>query len=332
MDATDWTAEELGQLSRGYQASCVLAAAADLDLVASMGDGPFTAAVAAVRLRSDLRGMTILLDAMAALRLIGKSSDRYHIPETLRDLLDGRKPGNQLAMAQHHANCLRRWTQLASVVRTGHPAARQPSIRGEQADHAAFIEAMDNVSGPVADRLIAEIRPLAFRHLLDVGGGSGTWTLALLRAYPEARATLFDLPAVIPLARQRVQQAGLAERVTLAAGDYTTDPLPGAADLAWLSAIVHQNSRLQNRQLFARVFAALENGGRVLIRDILMDESRTAPATGALFAVNMLVGTERGGTFTFEELRHDLESAGFVDAQVRRRDPGMHSIISAGKP
>ena len=108
--------------------------------------------------------------------------------------------------------------------------------------------------------------------------------------------------------------------------------LPSGADLAWVSAIVHQNSRAQNRRLFANVFQALVPGGRISIRDVLMEESRIEPVAGALFAVNMLVATEGGGTFTFEELRKDLETASFVEAAVLRRDEGMNSIAVARKP
>jgi len=114
--------------------------------------------------------------------------------------------------------------------------------------------------------------------------------------------------------------------------DFYTDQLPHGVDLAWVSAIVHQNSREQNRQLFARTFASLTSGGLILIRDILMGDSRTSPVAGALFAVNMLVATDQGGTFTFEELRQDLASVGFVEAEVLRRDQGMHSITAARKP
>jgi len=167
---------------------------------------------------------------------------------------------------------------------------------------------------------------------LDVGGASGTWTLAFLRACPSATATLFDLADVLPMARRRLTEAGMAEGVTLVAGDFMADPLPAGADLAWVSAIVHQNSREQNRQLFAKVFQALQPAGRIAIRDILMDATRTRPAAGALFAVNMLVATAGGGTFTFEELREDLEAGGFVRPTVVRRDEGMNSIVVAGKP
>jgi predicted O-methyltransferase YrrM len=234
-------------------------------------------------------------------------------------------------MTQHQANCLRRWSQLAQVVKTGKAAERTPSIRGEEADYASFITAMDNVSGPIADRVVFEIQPLEFHHLLDVGGASGTWTIAFLRAHRHATATIFDLPHVIPLAEQRLTNAGLRERVKLVAGDFYTDSLPKGADFVWLSAIVHQNSREQNRALFAKVFAALADDGRLAIRDILMNPTRTAPVAGALFAANMLVGTPAGGTFTFEELKEDLASAGFRNAGVLRRDEGMNSVVIAEK-
>ena len=99
-----------------------------------------------------------------------------------------------------------------------------------------------------------------------------------------------------------------------------------------MSAIVHQNSRDQNRRLLHKVFQALVPGGRIAIRDILMEESRTSPVAGALFAINMLVATEGGGTFTFNELREDLESAGFDQMAVTRQDEGMNSVVIARKP
>ena len=131
-----------------------------------------------------------------------------------------------LAMAQHQAHCLRNWAQLARVVQTGQPAQRMLTVRGEQGDQEAFIEAMHNISAPWADQVIQAIQPLQFRHLLDVGGASGTWTVALLRACPGAQATLFDLAPVLPLARKRLREAGLGERVRLVAGDFMKDLLP----------------------------------------------------------------------------------------------------------
>ena len=236
-------------------------------------------------------------------------------------------------MAQHQANCLRNWAQLAQVVKTGRPAERFPSVRGEAGDAESFIGAMHNVSPPNADQVIQAVQPLAFQHLLDIGGASGTWTHRL-----PARLPFSPSHALRPAARHS-HGAGvvstpekLAKRVKLVAGDFMTDPLPPGADLAWVSAIVHQNSRAQNRALFAKVFQALRPGGRIAIRDILMEEAAPIRWPGALFAVNMLVATEGGGTFTFSELREDLESVGFAKAAVRRQDEAMNSVVVAKKP
>ncbi|MBZ5535192.1 MAG: methyltransferase domain-containing protein [Acidobacteriia bacterium] len=327
-----WTREEVLELARGFQPACVLAAAADLNLFSRLCTRPLTAEEAANAATSDIRGTTVLLDALTALKLLDKQGARYSIPPSLVSMLTEHGTSSVLAMTQHQANCLRRWAQLAWVVKNGRPADRTPSVRGEEADAASFIGAMQTLSAPLADTLIREIQPLEFRHLLDIGGGSGTWTVAFLNACPAAKATLFDLPHVIPLTKELLTEAGLNDRVSLVAGDYLIGPLPHGADLAWVSAIVHQNSREQNQGLFNRIFRSLDPGGRIAIRDILMDPSRTLPVAGALFAVNMLVGTESGGTFTDEELKTDLEGAGFRDVAVARREEGMNSIVVAKKP
>ena len=327
-----WTTDRLLELGRGYQPAAIFVAAAELSIFEALAPEPLSAAELARKLDCDLRALSILLDALAALQLLVRQNERYCLPPGGNEFLTVSGRQSVVAMAQHQANCLRRWAQLARVVKTGAPAERAPSVRGEQGDLEAFIGAMDNISAPVADQVIQAIQPLRFGRLLDVGGASGTWTMAFLRACPSATATLFDLPEVLPLARRRLAAVGMSERLRLVAGDYLTDPLPPGADLAWVSAIVHQNSRVQNRKLFARVFEALEPAGRLAIRDVLMDGTRTRPASGALFAVNMLVGTAGGGTFTFQELREDLQAAGFINPMVVRRDEGMNSILVAEKP
>ncbi len=327
-----WSAEDILTLGRSYQGAAVLAAAADLDLFSALSPAPLSAAQLGGKLECDSRALTILLDALVALRLLNKAGNTYAVPSGLDALLTPDGAQSVLAMAQHQGHCLRNWAQLARVVKTGLPAESIPGIRGEEGAQEAFIGAMHNISAPNADAVIRSVHPLQFRHLLDIGGASGTWTIAFLRACPTAQATLFDLPHVIPMARRRLAAAGLEARVRLVAGNFMQDALPPGADLAWVSAIVHQNSRAQNRALFGKVFAALAPGGRIAIRDILMEADRTQPVAGALFAVNMLVATEGGGTFTFAELREDLEAEGFVEAVIARADEAMNAVIVAKKP
>ncbi len=328
----EWTADRLLEMARGYQAAAVLGAAADLNLFDALGAGPVSADDLSRQLGCDARGLTILLDALTALQLVLKHNDRYLLPPEAEPFLTRMGSQTIAGMARHQANCSRRWVQLARVVKTGQPAEREPSVQGAAGDLEAFIQAMNDVSSPVADEVIQAIQPLEFTRLVDIGGGSGTWTLAFLRACPSGTVALFDVPEVLPLAKRRVAAAGMLQRVELVPGDYLSTPFPPGADLMWASAVVHQNSREENRRLFRLAFQSLRPGGRMAVRDVLMDETRTRPVAGALFAVNMLVGTPRGGTFTFDELRDDLASAGFVKTTLARRDAGMNSVVVSEKP
>jgi predicted O-methyltransferase YrrM len=146
------------------------------------------------------------------------------------------------------------------------------------------------------------------------------------------KATLFDKPEVIEIARQRLGKAGVLDRVTLVPGDFYRDPLPAGHDLAFISAIIHQNSPEQNVSLFRNVFQALNRGGRVVIRDHVMEPDRTRPKEGALFAVNMLVSTAAGRTYTYDEIKACLEQAGFIEIRLLQKGERMDALVEAFKP
>jgi len=321
--------EQILEMMRSYQVPCMLAAAADLDLFEKLVSMPRTATEVATATGYDLRGVTILLDALAAVKIIVKKNNHYSISPELVPYLSEESPQSVIAMIRHQANCLRRWSRLPWTIQTGKPDDPGPSILGKEADTASFIEAMNVVSHGIADKLIQEIHPGNVRCVLDLGGASGSWTLAWLKAEPTSRAIIFDLPHVISIARERLAASPFKARVELQAGDFNTDDLPKGADLAWVSTIIHQNSQDQNRALYQRVATALEHHGWIYIRDIIMDSSRTAPVAGALFAVNMLSGTEGGNCYSFAEIQEDLQSAGFTGVELVRRDEGMHSIVRA---
>lgn len=333
--ARGWTREDVLGLGRGYQPMCVLLAGAELELYDLLAEKSLSVGEVCAAVGADERGMTILLDALAGLEILEKTGEKYRLAGSLGEVLTSGGRQSVLAMIQHQGNCLRRWSELARVVKVGKPAGRGTSVRGVEKDHAAFIEAMDNISRHAAGEVIEAVaRELpgglpGVKHVLDVGGGSGTWTIAWLRKFPGARATLFDLPGVIPLAWGRLGEAGMLNRVRLVEGDFEQDALPGGADVVWLSAIIHQNPRKVNRELFKKIRAAVEAGGRLLIRDIVMEADRTRPAAGALFAVNMLTGTQSGGTFTLGELEEDLRAAGWREVRLVRRDEGMNAVVEA---
>lgn len=324
------TMTDILRLARNFMESRILLTAAELDLFTILGGPPLPAGAIAERTGADVRALTVLLDALSAMGLLLKEEGAYGTAPALSPVLSAEGRDSVLPMVLHAAHLWERWSRLTAVVR-GESAPLEGFSRGK-GEVGAFIGAMHVVADPVAPAIVAEVRPGPARRLLDVGGASGTYTIAFLKAVPGMKATLFDRPGVVEMARKRLLEAGLLERVTLIAGDFSRDALPGGHDLAFVSAIIHQNSPEENRRLFENVYRSLTGGGRIVIRDHVMKDDRTRPREGALFAVNMLVGTEGGGTYTFEEIRSWLEAAGFSGVRLLREGERMDGLVDAFKP
>jgi SAM-dependent methyltransferase len=168
-------------------------------------------------------------------------------------------------------------------------------------------------------------------RLLDVGGGSGAYSIAFARANPSLEAVILDLATVLPIAEGHVAEAGLAGRVLTRAGDLRKDDLGAGFDLVLLSSICHMLDSAGNRDLLRRAFAALSPGGRVVISDFVLAEDRTSPRQAALFSINMLVGTDGGDCYTVGEYTAWLREAGFAEV-VRRDLPGPASLVIGTRP
>jgi len=168
-------------------------------------------------------------------------------------------------------------------------------------------------------------------RFIDIGGASGTYTWAFLETLPQSEGTIFDLPVAIREARRRFAGTPLESRVSFAEGDFYRDELPGGFDFAWVSAIIHQHGRAESQALYEKAYRALNAGGRIAVRDFVMDANRTSPAQGTLFGINMLVGTENGMVYTFDEIRADLEAAGFVNIRLAVPAETMSAVVVAEK-
>jgi SAM-dependent methyltransferase len=324
--------QDILELARGFMDCRVFLSAAELDLFTLLAPAPLPIQEVENRTGADCRGLTILLDALSAMGLLEKREEGYRCPPSVSRFLSADAPDSVLPVVLHMAGLWKRWSSLTSIVR-GTPISHQgtASLRGPD-ELRAFIGAMDVIAKPLAPRIIADVHPGPSRHLLDVGGASGTYTIAFLQATPGMKATLFDKPEVIEIARERLRNAGVLDRVTLVPGDFYRDQLPSGHDLAFISAIIHQNSPDQNVGLFRNVFRSLDRGGRVVIRDHVMEDDRTRPKEGALFAVNMLVSTAGGRTYTYDEIRGCLEEAGFIKVRLLQKGEHMDALVEAFKP
>ena len=233
-------------------------------------------------------------------------------------------------MVRHMASLWKRWSRLSDIVKDIEGTREEFHFDRNIEELQAFIGAMHVAGTPLAKQVVAAVDANDSRKLLDVGGGSGTYTIAFLRAVPEMKATLFDLPEVIEMARERLSQEGLLERTTLVAGSFHTDEFPEGHDLALISAIIHSNSPEENLALYKKVFRSLNKGGRILIRDHIMDQDRIHPKDGAIFAINMLVGTS-GGTYTYKEIEDGLSQAGFTRIRLLKQGEHMDAVVEAFK-
>ena len=327
-DAAGTVPDDLADTVRGYMPSRVVLTALELDLFSLLGRGPAGAAEATSALGTDLRATTILLDALVALGLLTKQDGAYtNAPPAARFLAAGSKDDASTAL-KHNLSLWATWSSLTEVVRTGRPPPRKELAERDDSWTTPFIAAMHKNAALRAPVVVGAVGAEGVRRLIDIGGGSGAFAIAFAQASPALEAVVFDLPAVTPIAEGHIAAAGLSGRVRTRVGDLRKDDFGSGHDLALLSAICHMLGPEENRDLLRRVFAALAPGGRLVIQDHVMAEDRTTPRAGAMFAVNMLVGTERGGTFTEGEYTAWLSEAGF--GEVRKiAMPGPNDLLVA---
>ncbi len=317
---------------RSFMKSRVILSAAELDFFSKLNGNLISAEDLADMLGLDKKGTARLLDCLVTFDLLEKKKNRYHTTEK-GSYLSSKHPESVLPMINHMNAIWENWSRLTDVVRKGIKPDMRPVVDSDaKKDRHAFIGAM-HVAARRISKKIADVYDLStFKNLLDIGGGSGAYTIAFLTKYPNLNAVIFDLEGVIPITKEKIAESGLQHRVRFLAGDFYEDDLPGGCDLALLSAIIHQNSPQQNLALYQKIYNALIPGGRLIIRDHIMDESRTNPPAGALFALNMLVNTPAGDTYTLKEVKDTLQAAGFAEIKLALSGREMDSLVEAVKP
>ncbi len=323
------TSEILEEL-REFMKNRVVITAAELGLFDVLVEKPGQKAVDIAKAKGlNERALSRLMDCLVALEYLDKKDDSYFITEKGGFLTSGHQE-TILPMVLHYVHLWDNWSGLTDSVKLGYNP-RRIGVMADPNRQKSFIGAMHVVGRDLANEIAAFYDADDRQVLLDVGCGSGVYTIAFLRRYENLRAVLFDLPGVISIAREYIKAENLADRVEFVEGDFYADPLPGGSDLVILSAIIHQNSPRENISLYRKVYDALVPGGKLLIRDHVMDKDRTSPPAGALFALNMLVCTPGGDTYTFSEIKAQLEKAGFSEVRLLRKGLKMDCLVEAKK-
>lgn len=316
------------EMATAFQRSRPLLTAYELGVFTVLNEEQRTSTDVAAAVGAEPRATERLMNALVAMGLLEKQGPLFrNSPGAAAHLVKGR-PGYMAGLA-HTNNLWNTWSSMTDTVRQGRPAAIGAiNDRGSEWLRP-FIAAMHWRARQSAGDVVALLDLEGVSRVLDVGGGSGAYAMAFVRARRGITAVVFDLPSVVPLTRTYIQEEGLSAEVDTATGDYLRDSLGGGYDLVFLSAVIHSNSADQNRLLIQKAAAALEPGGRLVVQDFLMNEDRTGPLQAALFALNMLVGTEAGDTYTESELRSWMAAAQLHD--ITRIDTAVGTNLLVGR-
>jgi SAM-dependent methyltransferase len=319
--------ERLQQMHFSFAAERVLSTSLKFDVYSHIAAGKKTAGEIAAAAGASERGMRMLLDALVGVELLAKREGRYEIaPDMARYLV--RESPEYMGTFLATDSLWEAWGHLADAVREGKP---QRSVSEQEAAEDFFpvlVRTLHITNSESARRLAPQLVAGAKKGLrvLDIGCGSGVWSIAIAKADPQARITAFDYPQVLDTTRQFAEREGVGDRTEYLAGDFRVAKFPERSyDIAILGNIVHGEGEARTRDLFSRVHRALDSGGRLAIADMIPNDERTGPPFPLLFALNMLVNTDQGDTYTLAEYRKWLTGAGF--GGVETLDVASHSPV-----
>ena len=332
--STDWHPGTLLQLSGSYWKTCTLHAAVKLDIFTLIGDNTLTAREITQKTAWDDRGLTMLLDALAAMSLLSKTPAGYTNTPAAADFLSKNSDRYIGYMIMHHHHLADSWVHLDEAVTRGGPIRERSPVSSEEW-REAFLMGMFNNAMAMAPDVADSIDLSGCTRLLDMGGGPGTYAIHFCRANPDLTAVVFDLPATRPFAEKTIARFGLSDRIVFTDGDYTTGdiPLEQGFDAAWLSHVLHGEGPEQASGIVSHAAGKLVSGGQLLIHDFILDDTRDRPEFAALFSLNMLLGTQSGQSYSESEIREMMARAGLTDiVRIDYTGPTQSGILKGPMP
>ncbi|HTV14797.1 MAG TPA: methyltransferase [Acidobacteriaceae bacterium] len=329
------TPERIMQMAWGYVPPLVLEAAIRHRVFDVLDAGPMNMEQVVTATGASRRGLTAIMNVLVGLDYLSRDAQRrYALTPESSAFLVSTKPGFQGGLIRHCSeHLIPRWLHLNDVVAAGTPVS---AVNEETTGGAFFHE------------FVMDIFPMSFgaaqflaKHLsygdagepvrvLDLAAGSAVWSIAVALSSPRVHATAVDWPEVIPVTKKSVGRFGLSDRFSFIEGDLHDAAFGSGYQLATLGHILHSEGEARSRELLAKTHAALASGGTIAIQEFLVNPERTGPLNGLFFAVNMLVNTQTGNTWSFEEIAAWLEEAGFVNPRTLA-SPGPSPLILATK-
>jgi SAM-dependent methyltransferase len=330
------TPERLMQFGFAYAPPLIITAAVSNKVFDSLESGSKTVDQISKETGASARGLRMLMNALVGLELLKKDRhQKYSLTPESAAFLVSNKPGALAGFFRLNVTQLvSKWLQLGDVVRTGRPA-QAVNQEGEGTEFfSGLVENIIPMSYATAQTLADHLKLAKAKNevrVLDLAAGSGIWGIVLAQASARVRVTAVDWAGMIPTTKRITQKFSVGARFKFIEGDLLEADFGSGYDIATLGHILHSEGEERSRQLLKKTFRALKSGGTIAIAEWLVNDERTQPLPPLMFAVQMLVNTEKGDTFSFNEIKSWLEEAGFK--KVRKLEaPGPSPLILATKP
>ncbi len=327
--------ERIVKMMWAFAPPLLIDAAVENRLFDVLDQNPLTPEQLSAATGASQRGIVALADALVGFEFLTKDQQgRYQLTPESAAFLVHRKPAFQGGIFHHvKSDLVPRWLQVSDAVRSGRPV-----IAGNQQEQGAaffeqFVEALFPMGYPAAKALAADLKVAEAKEqtrVLDVGAGSGVWGIALAQASPLVQVTAVDWERVLGTTKRMVARLKLEDRFRFVPGDMLEADYGSNYAVATLGHILHSEGVERSKTLLRRVHDALRPGGTIAIAEFLVNAERTGPPQGLIFAVNMLVHTDQGGTFSFEEISDWLRDSGFKNMRLLDA-PGPSPLILAEK-
>ena len=294
-----------------YWETKILLTAVKLDVFSAIDERTKTVQDIASRLRADPPTLSLLLNALVAMKLLTKEGELYGNSSIAIKYLVRSSPqyvGHLLLLHDAEWN---NWGKLEETIRTGKRTVDRHVFETDPELGSHVLAVLNRIGQQSGPDLAKRLKLGGRERMCDLGGGAGTNAIAFCQVYPDLHATVFDLPETLKLTEKTVKEAGLDSRIALHPGNFNRDALGGPYDVVLMSDILHYQTFQMNQDLVKKVFGSLTPGGRLVIKDRFLDEAGTGPAWTTAFAVHILVNTQNGSCFQASEAMQWLQAAGF---------------------
>ena len=317
-----------------YQRSAALNSAIELDLFTAIDGGDKTIAAIATRCGASERGTRILCDYLATIELLTKSGDTYHLTPDSTAFLSKRSPAYLGTVARFllRPELKHNFEALTEAVRRGGvPPSSDNTVSDDNPIWVEFARTMGPMMVPAAHAIADMVAGTSGAlKVLDIAAGHGLFGITIAQRNPLAQIVAADWPAVLAVASENARSAQVQDRYRALPGDAFKVDFPNGFDVALVTNFLHHFDQPTCTNFLRKVHAALAPGGRVVVLEFVPNPDRVSPPVPARFSLTMLAGTPSGDAYTFAELQHQLEDAGFRNVSAHAL-PTPETVLLAQK-